>query len=90
LKVAAYQYAVSGDRKPAELMLMDAIDRFGVRAVTGRDVLAAGEILRARHAEFIVKSYRARAEAESWPEFINSNPAAALVLGEAERLANGE
>jgi hypothetical protein len=90
LKVAAYEYAVSGDRKPAELMLMDAIDRFGARAVTGRDVLTASEILRARHAEFIVKSYRARAEAESWPDFVNQNPHAAKVLNEAERLANGE
>ena len=61
-----------------------------MRAVTGRDVLSAGEIARARYAEHIVKSYQARAQAESWPDFVRANPAAARVLDEAERLANGE
>ena len=61
-----------------------------MKAVTGRDVLSAGEIARGRYAEYIVKAYRARAQAVSWPEFVMAFPESAKVLDEAERLANGE
>jgi len=55
----------------------------------GRETLYAGEIRRMGYAELVVHAYRARSLAESWPEFAKSNKAAATVLNEAERLANG-
>ena len=68
--------------------MLNMIDRFGVRAATGRDVLGYGEMTRMRHAEFIVKSYNAREASENWAEFAKQNPAASHALSEAERLAN--
>ena len=69
--------------------MLDAIDRFGVRAVMGREILSAGEISRSRYAEYIVEAYRARSSAKSWPEFSQAHPQAARILNEAEKLANG-
>ena len=80
---------MTGEQVPAEIKLLSAIDRFGVKAVLGRDVLSAGEISRARYAETIIGAYRARERSESWVEFANKNKQASRILNDAERLANG-
>jgi hypothetical protein len=70
------------------LILLEAIDRFGVQAIMGRDVLSYCEINRARYVENIINIHAARARSANWAEFVESNPGPAAILSEAENLAN--
>jgi len=88
--VAAYGFAIGDGQKPGELKLLESIDRFGVKAVTGRELLGYGEISRMRYCELIVSLYKSREAAPNWAEWAGKNKAAARVLNEAERLYNAE
>ena len=90
MKADAYSFAIGEGRKPAPLKLLESIDRFGVKAVTGRDVLSYGEISRMRYCELIVSLYKSREAASNWAEWTGKNKAAAQALNEAERLYNVE
>jgi len=89
MKAEAYGYAIGEGRKPDALKLLESIDRFGVRAVMGRDTLSYGEISKMRYCELIVNLYHSRERAENWAQWVNDNKAQASALNEAERLYNG-
>lgn len=65
-----------------------AIKRFGVKAVTGRDVLSAGEIIRMNTCQNIIAAFQMREKSENWAQWVKDNPELAATLHEAERLAN--
>lgn len=46
--------------KPRALQILDAIDRFGVKAVLGRDVLSNKEIVEMTISEYVRKAYISR------------------------------
>lgn len=69
-------------------MLHEAIADYGVRAVTGRDTLAAHEIIRMRYARALKSIYQSRAASQNWAEWAKDNPESAKVLNEAERIYN--
>lgn len=85
--VDAYLHAESGQPSP-EIAQLQAIDRFGVKAVMHRDTLYAGEIFAMRTAETIYKGYRARQRAEDITEFHRKNPALMDLLVKVEKLLN--
>ena len=97
MKAAAYQYAEGDTGRglppvPYEIALLSYIDRFGARAVTGRETLAAGEIKRMLMAEQIVSAYQSRKASNKWAEWENANPykSALLKAVEKELHGNGE
>jgi len=71
------------------LIVLDAIEQFGVEAVTGKKVLRPSFIHRARYATWIMNGYKVRKKSTSWVVFAGDNPALADALLEAERLAHG-
>lgn len=82
-------HAAEDASTPAEIVLENAIKRFGVLAVTGRATLSAGEIIRMNTCENIITAYEMRAKSTSWPQWVKDNPGLAAVLHDAERVANG-
>ena len=88
MKVDAYRYAESGGRLPYEIVQLSYIDRFGVRAVLGRDELSYGEIQRMLTSENIITFYRSRTASDNWAKWTNDNPEASELLIEAERLTH--
>jgi hypothetical protein len=89
VKALAYAYASEGANSP-EINELQLIDRFGLKAVTGRDVFYFGEMRRMVRAENIVVAYQNRKRAKNWAEWSTSNPREAEILAEAEKLYNGE
>lgn len=85
MTAAAYRYASREGELPPELDTLRLIDRFGVRAVLGRDVLSLGEMRRMLSAEVVLTAYRARSRAENWAKWADDNPELAGALGQAER-----
>ena len=69
---------------PKELADLSYIDRFGVKAVYGRDELSFGEIQRMITAENIHEAYLARSRAESWAKWAQDNPEADRLLKQVE------
>lgn len=69
--------------------MLRLIDRFGVRAVLGRDTLGAGEMRRMLTAERVVRAYRDRAGAANWAEWAKDNPDDSRLLIGIERSLNG-
>jgi hypothetical protein len=63
------------------------IDRFGVRAVLGRDTLRAGEIRRMLYAEALIEAYRDREKSTNWATWARENEARSEMLAEAAELA---
>lgn len=85
MTAAAYAYADSGG-KSQEIRLLRYIDRFGVKAVMGRDTLTAREIRWMLHAEAISKAYFARSRQDA-AEWVKENPEMNVALREAQLLA---
>ena len=85
MTAAAYAYADSGGKSP-EIRLLRYIDRFGVKAVLGKDVLSFREMRRMLHAEAIARAYfsRSRQDAAEW---VKDNPEMNIALREAQLLA---
>jgi hypothetical protein len=82
---AAYLHAESGHYS-LEMELLRKIDRFGVKAILGRDVLHFGELRRFTLAENIYNAYKSRARSENWAQWTKDNPEMADVLAAAEKL----
>ena len=81
MTVEAYRYAQGAPDDddilpppPPELALLAYIDRFGVRAILGRDVLRANEVLSMMIAENVVKAYLSRKASENWGKWASENP----------------
>jgi hypothetical protein len=70
--------------KPNELILLSYIDRFGVEAVTGKNILPFGDARRMIVAENIVEAYRDRKKSGNWAEWAEKNPSAAELLRQVE------
>lgn len=73
---------------PRELRLLHAVDRYGVEAVFGRKQLYAGEMRRMNYAENLVNIFNSRKAAMNVVVWTQSNPAQALFLEDADRVAN--
>ena len=65
---AAYAYADGVGPMPRELVILNSIDRYGVKAVLGRDVLGAKEMRRMAVCDNIKMWYDARKRDEKWSE----------------------
>ena len=92
----AYLYAEAvpddeGKRPPPskELANLSYIDRFGVKAVLGRDVLSYGEIQRMITAENIVRAYTSRKREENWAQWALENPHSDELLKDIEKDLHG-
>ncbi len=86
----AYAYAEDpGQPTPAEIQIVQAIDRFGVQAVTGSAVLRPSLINRIFLAENIVNGFAMRARAKNWADFNREHPKLSATLVDAERVAHG-
>ena len=81
-----YAYCISEAPPPWELATGRAIERFGVKAVTGRDVLTCAEIRGIQTADVIVRLFQRRAESENWAEWTKKNPRDAEILEAAQKI----
>jgi hypothetical protein len=72
------------------LRVLEAIEQFGVEAVTGEKTLRPSFIQRARYVRWIINGHKIRKKSTSWVVFAGDNPALADALLDAERLAYGE
>ena len=84
---AAYAYACGDGEQPREIYILNCIDRFGVRAVLGRDVLGSKEIKLMAIAENIDRWYGERKRAENPAKWAEENVNEATALTVAHRLA---
>lgn len=73
---------------PRELTTLGYIDRFGVRAVMGKDELAYHEIQEMLAAENVVHAYLARKASNGWGKWAQDNPEADKLLKKVEVRAN--
>lgn len=91
VKADAYRFAEGSGPPSAELLELSYIDRFGVRAVFGRDELSHGEIQRMILAENVKNAYLARRnyrdeeKNENWAEWASKHPDDAALLAGVER-----
>ena len=83
MKSDAYAYASEGHYSP-EIEKLYRIDRFGLKAITGRDVFFHAELKHLLVAENIVIAYKSRKAHEAseggWGEWENKNPILAQIL----------
>jgi hypothetical protein len=86
VKADAYRHASEG-RPSREVNRLAQIDRFGLMAVTGRQVWLYREYVYLLLAEAVVNAYNTRQASASWPEWARENVQAAALLTEAERLS---
>lgn len=80
-----YGHCMGNAPVPAELQTVRAIEQFGVKAVTGRDVLTANEITAMRIAGLVSRLYQQREAAGSWAEWSNKHPREAAILEAAHQ-----
>lgn len=81
---SAYQPHTPISHYSRELDILAKIDRFGVKAILGRDTLYYGEIRSMIIAENIYGAYLARANSNNWVEWAEKNPVMAKILFELE------
>ncbi len=86
MKADAYAAAERGLRVSKELDLLAKIDRFGAKAILGRDTFYYGELQNLIIAENIFLAYHSRKKSENWVAWAEDNPAIATLLFEAEQL----
>jgi len=71
------------------LILLEAIDRFGVMAIMGRPVLYAGEARTLQTAENIVNGYNNMKNSTNRAEWMENNPVLAAIFYNLELLDAG-
>lgn len=72
---------------PVEVALARAIDRFGAKAVTGKEILRPGLVSRITTVENVIMAYKLRKQAVNWASFDRENPELAAMLIKAEQYA---
>ena len=72
-----------------ELRLIRLVEKFGVKAIFGKDTLPANEVIKMLTADHVLNSYNSRKE-KPWGEWAREHPGDADLLHRAERLASGE
>ena len=82
----AYAYVLGNAPLPAEVAIATAIEQFGVKAVTGKDVLSRAEINGIKNASAIVRLGREREQSGAWAEWEQKHPKEAAVLAAAHRI----
>lgn len=75
---------------PHEAVLLNCIDRFGVKAVMGRDVLSHGEINRMLLADRIIRAYASRRASGDWGKWAAANPNDDALLVHVETMINAD
>lgn len=90
MKAEAYCFARDGSDPPKEYIDLGYIDRFGVRAVMGRDELAYREIQAMLTAENIISAYYSRSQTDNWAKWAQDNPQADKLLKEVEILIHAD
>ena len=95
--MAAALHWLEGDgQKPDVLKLLDAIDRFGVRAIMGRDTLGAGEMQsmmmadNVRRAWLSRNAYRDKDGMQNWAQWAEAYPELSQIIVSAGKAAYGE
>jgi hypothetical protein len=83
VKSDAYGYASKG-LYSHQIEKLNRIDRFGLKAITGRDVFYHGELQQLIAAENVVIAYTSRKSSENWGEWENKYPSLAKILIEIE------
>ena len=68
---------------PYQVALAEKIQQFGVKAVTGREVLTTRELLDLSMAEMYDTVIRRSLNAENWQQYADNNPAAVEILDRA-------
>lgn len=71
------------------MILLEAIDRFGVMAIMGRPVLYAGEARTLQTAENIVNGYNNMKNSTNRAEWMENNPVLAAIFYNLELLDAG-
>jgi hypothetical protein len=84
----AYAYAEGAGPQPGELNKLALIERFGCKAILGREVLGGAELQRMLLAERIVRSHFDRTNAEDWAAWAKEHPHDNDLLNEAMKLAH--
>ena len=85
MKSDAYGHASEGLHS-REIEKLRRIERFGLKAITGRDIFLFHEYICLITADNIVSSYESRARSANWAEWAQSNPRMAGILAEATKL----
>lgn len=63
-------------------MLARLVERFGTRAILGRETLGAGEVRRMLTAERVVRAYDERQRSPNWAVWSMEHPGEAELLGQ--------
>lgn len=89
--VDAFKLAEGGDQnaRSKELEKLHLIDRFGVKAVTGRDILGYKEMRFMYAAENIYNAKIANMNSDNWAEWARRNKQVAELLAKVEKMING-
>ena len=85
----AYAFLVDDAPLPFEMEFAHAVKEFGVKAVTGKDILSVREIrdcVMCDYAQKIIQLYRAREASENWAEWEAKNPQQAKALAGAHEI----
>ena len=91
---AAFKWLEGDGLKPDVLKLLDYIDRFGVRAVMGRDTLGAGEMQamitadNVRRAWLSRAGYRDKDGQQNWAQWAEAYPELSEILVHAMKVAS--
>ena len=85
----AYKNAESGHYSK-ELDTLAKIDRFGVKAILGRDVLYFGEMQKMIAAENVYVAYHSRRVSKQWAEWADKNQKLYKILTEVENTLQDE
>lgn len=85
--VAAYLNAESG-QYCKELDVLAKVDRFGLKAIYGRDTFYYGELRRLIVAENVHYAYTMRKNSTEWDKLQAAQPELMNLLFEAEKLAH--
>lgn len=71
---------------PAELSIARKVDKYGVKAVYGRDVLTHAEIMGMSIADVVVRIYEQRAASNEWAKWMIDHPKEAAFLEAVEKI----
>jgi len=75
-----YAYCVGDAPRPVELRLSAEIDKLGVYAVTGSEIISAREVRDMHMAENVSRIYQEREHAEDWSDWAAKNQDSVKIL----------
>lgn len=97
MAVAAYRYAEAAKDKqgrppppPPQINDLTYIDRFGVKAALGREVLSYREMNEMLLSENIVKYYHGRKSSDNWDQWATAYPQGHELLSLIEKVIHAD